>query len=374
MNNLHNPFTLIGYAGKDYFCDRINETEELISMLKNGRNVTLRSPRRIGKTGLIKHVFDILSETNPEIKCFYIDLFSTHSLIDFVQELGRAVIGELDTPIQKVEGYVAQFFKSCRLYFSADPLTGTPKLGLDIVDDNSFATLEEIFSYLNKSERECYIAIDEFQQISEYPEKNVEALLRTYIQQSKNIRFIFSGSKQQLMSDIFNSPKRPFYRSTDKMTLDVIPEKIYFQFACHWLQTTGTTLTEDIFHIIYTRMEGYTWFIQYILNRLFELHPNEVDENVITLCIDYIVQREDDDYRQLYNLLTNNQAQILRAIAKEQAVNEPTSAAFIRKYNLPAASSIKRAIDYLKDKEYIYPAKNGYIIYDRFMSIWLQRL
>lgn len=176
------------------------------------------------------------------------------------------------------------------------------------------------------------------------------------------------------MSDIFNSPKRPFFRSTDKMTLDVIPEQIYYAFAEKWLQTVDTHLPEDIFHDIYARSEGYTWYIQYILNRLFEMRPKEVSEEDVLTCLNYIVQREEDDYRKMFSLLTSNQAQVLRAIAMEKVVAAPTSTAFLKKYNLPAMSSVKRVIDFLLDKEYIYPAKDGYIIYDRFMAIWLQRL
>ena len=374
MSELLNPFAVFGYAGAAYFCDRENETKELISALRNGRNVTLRSPRRVGKTGLIQHVFAQLAQTNPEIKCFYVDLFSTHSLDEMVVELGKAIIGQLDTPLQKIEGYMAQFFKSCRLYLSPDPLTGAPKLNLDLITNNPAVTLDEIFAYIRKSERECYIAIDEFQQIVEYPQKNVEALLRTYMQQCPNVRFIFSGSKQHLMSDIFNSPKRPFYRSTDKMTLEAIPETIYYAFAERWLQKAGTHMPEEIFHDIYTRASGYTWYIQYMLNRLYEMRPKVVEEADVMACLNYIVQREEEDYRKMYSMLTNNQTQVLRAIAKEQIVAAPTAAAFLKKYNLPAISSVKRVIDFLKEKEYIYPANEGYIIYDRFMAIWLQRL
>lgn len=374
MSELLNPFAVFGYAGAQYFCDRENETNELISALRNGRNVTLRSPRRVGKTGLILHVFAQLAQTNPEIKCFYVDLFSTHSLDEMVVELGKAVIGQLDTPLQKMEGYVAQFFKSCRLYLSPDPLTGAPKLGLDLVTNNPAVTLDEIFTYIRQADRECYIAIDEFQQIVEYPQKNVEALLRTYMQQCPKVRFIFSGSKQHLMSDIFNSPKRPFYRSTDKMTLDPIPESAYYAFAEQWMQTAKIHMPEEVFHDIYTRASGYTWYVQYMLNRLYEMHPKDVTEADVMACLNYIVQREEDDYRKMYSLLTNNQTQVLRAIAKEKIVAAPTATAFLKKYNLPAVSSVRRVIDFLKEKEYIYPADDGYIIYDRFMAIWLQRI
>lgn len=374
MNKLHNPFVLFGYAGEEYFCDRKEETQELISALRNGRNITVRSPRRIGKTGLIQHVFHQLKKTNPAVKCFYVDLFSTNTLDDFVIAFGKAVIGQLDTPLQKMENYVVSFFKSCRLYFSADPLTGNPKLGIDLVAENASVTLDEIFAYIRKSGQECYIAFDEFQQITEYPQKGIEALLRTHVQQCPNIRFIFSGSKQHLMSEMFTSPKRPFFRSTDKMNLDIIPESAYFDFANKWLRTIDSSLSEEVFHTIYTMVSGYTGYIQKVLNRLFELRLEEITDDHVKQCIDYIIQREEDDFRRLYALLTTNQAQVLKAIAHEKMVAAPTSQAFIQKYNLPASSSVKRAIDFLIDNEYIYPTEDGYIVYERFMAIWLQRL
>ena len=176
------------------------------------------------------------------------------------------------------------------------------------------------------------------------------------------------------MSDMFTSPKRPFFRSTDKLTLEVLPEQTYYQFAHKWFQSINTKFPEDVFHTIYSMVSGYTGYIQKVLNRLYELQPNEVTDELVKESIDFIIKREEDDFRRLYALLTNNQAQVLKAIAKEQIVASPTSQAFIKKYNLPAASSVKRAIDFLNDYEYIYPTKDGYIVYERFMAIWLQRM
>lgn len=95
-----------------------------------------------------------------------------------------------------------------------DELSGIPSVSLDIVPSKEEETLKEIFDYLRQSGRECYLAIDEFQQIMEYPEKGVEGLLRSYIQFLPNVHFIFSGSKKHLMEYIFFSIKRPFYQST----------------------------------------------------------------------------------------------------------------------------------------------------------------
>ena len=89
-----NPFIYDGYAGPDYFCDRIEESEKLISHLQNGRNVTLVSPRKVGKTGLIKHTFHLIKEKNKDAVCIYVDIFHTHNQHEFVQILGKAIIEE----------------------------------------------------------------------------------------------------------------------------------------------------------------------------------------------------------------------------------------------------------------------------------------
>lgn len=92
-----NPFLVVGYQGPDYFCDREKETESLISALTNGRNITLISPRRMGKTGLIKNVFHYIQRENKSAACFYLDIFSTQNLQEFVALLGQTVLGKLDT-------------------------------------------------------------------------------------------------------------------------------------------------------------------------------------------------------------------------------------------------------------------------------------
>ena len=197
-----NPFLITGYQGPDYFCDREKETASLMSALKNGRNVTLISPRRMGKTGLIKNVFYYIQKENKSAACFYLDIFSTQNLQEFVSLLGRSVLGKLDTLSQSALKSLFSFFKSCRPIVSADEITGMPSVTLDFIPERSEETLKEIFTYLNQSGVECYIAIDEFQQIIEYPEKGVEGLLRSYIQFTSNVHFIFSGSKKHLMESI----------------------------------------------------------------------------------------------------------------------------------------------------------------------------
>ena len=374
MNRIANPFLVYGYISPEYFCDRQEETQKLISALKNGRHITLMSPRRMGKTGLIKNAFYHIQQQEAEAACFYMDIFSTTNLNDFIILFGQTVIGKLDTLPQKALTTLTGFFKSCRLIYSNDPLNGTPQVTLDFQPTQAQTTLKEIFDYLEHSGKECYIAIDEFQQITEYPEKGVEGLLRSFIQFLPHIHFIFSGSKQHIMNDIFSSAKRPFYRSTEKMNLQPIPARSYFHFAQNWMSKGGKQLDEDLFMQIYERFGGHTWYIQYILNRLYEQSNTLIDEKTVEACLTDIILSEVDSYQLLYSMLTENQSSLLRAIARERIVTSINSGAFISKYKLKGSSSINAALKVLINKEYVYKSDKGYQVYDRFMEVWLQTL
>lgn len=375
MSMLDNPFVVYGYAGPEYFCDRKDETQALIDSLVNGANVTLMSQRRMGKTGLILNAFHILKKQKPDVACFYIDIFSTRSLSDFVSVLGKAIIGRLDTPLQKAEGYLARFFKNSQLTMSVDSITGMPQWGLSFQPQEAQITLEKIFAYIRQSGRTCYIAIDEFQQISKYEEKNIEALLRTYVQSLNNVRFIFSGSKQHLMFEMFASPKHPFYRSTECQNLYALDESVYYAFAKDKLSIKQIQLSEELFHYIYQRFDGVTWFIQVILNKLYRIETNTViDMETLQGCIAKIILSQEENYKYQYKLLTQNQAMLLLSVAKEQCVQEPMSGQFVSKYHLKSPSSVQRALQYLLDEEFLYDTGNGYIVYDRFMAIWLFNL
>ena len=187
------------------FCDRVKETKRLIGALENGRNVTLIAPRRYGKTGLIHHVFNTMS---PEVQCLYLDIYALKNLTEFSKAFATAVVGMLDMPIEKVLSSIAGFFTSCRLTIVPQE-DGTSKFSFDIQLDQAEATLDEAFAYLKRRGRNVVIAIDEFQQILEFPETGTEALLRGYVQSVPDVRFVFAGSRHHLMGEMFMSAKHP---------------------------------------------------------------------------------------------------------------------------------------------------------------------
>jgi len=371
---LRNPFVYQGYVSPTYFCDRIEETEELIANLQNGRNTVLISPRRIGKTGLIKNAFYHILEREKGAKCLYIDIFATKNQHDFVQLLGTAIAQEVLSRERKAMKRLLEFFGSWRPVFSTDPMTGQPTVSVSIQPTMTEMTLKTVFDYLKQSKHEVYIAIDEFQQITNYPEPGVEALLRSYVQFAPNVHFVFSGSKRHLMSQIFYSPERPFYQSTVSMGLDPLHEEIYYDFARHFFEGKKGSLDQDVFHYIYQRFEGVTRNIQLMLNRLYETERHVTKFNQVDEAIRHIVNRNSMQYEELICFLTDNQLAVVKAIAKEGLVESPQGADFIKRYDLSGSSSVKTALDVLADKDIVYRTPAGYIVYDHFFAIWLKRL
>ena len=368
----NNPFLISGYYSPEFFCDREQETKTILDALHNGRNVTLIAPRRMGKTGLIRHAFYRLKEQLPDIVTFYLDIYSTQSLGDFVRLFASTVLGQLDSAPQKALSRIGQFIRSCRPVFTFDELTGVPKVRIDVAPAEEENTLKEIFEYLGSSEKRCYVAIDEFQQIAEYPENGVEALLRSYIQFLPNVNFIFAGSKQHLMQEMFTSSKRPFYQSTQPLTIGSIQRDKYASFATGHFAKRNVKLPQDVFNSIYEKYEGHTWYVQCLLNRLYG-YNRDVDMELVSYATEQILSEYSYTYANLLKAYTPGQVRLLKAIAKEGSVKEVLSGDFISAYRLRAASSVSAALKKLQESELIYQTADGYIIYDRFMGEWLRR-
>ena len=368
----NNPFLIAGYHSPAYFCDRELETTTILDALHNGRNVTLIAPRRMGKTGLIHHTFHYLKEKKSDIVTLYMDVYSTQSLGDFVRLFANTVLGQLDSAPQKALSRISQFIKSCRPVLSFDEITGAPQVSVDVAPTEESNTLKEIFDYLRSSEKRCYIAIDEFQQIAEYPEKGVEALLRSYIQFLPNVNFIFAGSRQHVMQEMFVSSKRPFYQSTQLLAIGTINRDRYAEFAMGHFANNQVQLPRELFDMIYDRFDGHTWYIQNILNRLYSFHK-DVAMELVSYAVEQIVAEQSYAYATLLKAYSAGHVRLLKAIAHEGCVKEALAGEFISKYRLRAASSVSAALKKLIDKELVYETPEGYIVYDRFMAEWLRK-
>lgn len=372
----NNPFIVGKYISPDYFCDREAETALLWKHVYNGRNVSLIAPRRLGKTGLIQHFFHT-ERVQEQYYTIFIDLYSTNSLKELVYLLGKAVYDSLRSRGSKWLDSFFQVISSFRVGFTLDPMTGEPSfdLGLGTLQ-NPTMTLAEIFRYLEMADRPCMVAIDEFQQVAEYDEKNVEALLRTHIQQCQNCQFIFSGSKRHLMTQMFNSPSKPFYQSTMTMSLAPIPLDTYSQFAQGLFKRRNRQVTPEAVAQVYQLFDGYTWFVQMMMNELFAMTEPKGTATVemIPEALTNVVTSQQSQYQEIMQQIPVKQKFLLQAIAREGKAQGLMSSAFVKKYQLNSASSVQSALKGLVDKDLVTMNDGVCQVYDFFFAYWLAKI
>ena len=370
---VNNPFVVGKYLSDKYFCDRSDETDFLRKQILNGRDVALISPRRIGKSGLIQHFFN-QSDIKEQYYTFFVDIYATTSFAEFVYLLGKEIYEQLKPQSTHWKERFFQIISSFRVGFKLDPMTGTPSLDLGLGDiQTPQTTLDEIFSYIEEADRPCIIAIDEFQQIGEYAEKNIEALLRTKIQKCHRAQFIFAGSKRHMMSNMFNSPSKPFYQSAISMGLEPIPVSIYTDFAKNLFEERGKHIEREVVEEVWRVFNGYTWFLQMMMNELFALTiPNGVcAREMIDEARHNVIMSQENSYKDILSQLPPKQKIVLQAIAKEGLAQNITSSKFIKKYNLNSASSVQAAVKLLLKNDLITQTDIGFRVYDFFLSEWL---
>ena len=371
-----NPFVSKGYISKEFFCDRENELKNLGENAKNGLDTTLFADRKIGKTGLIYRFFDYLEENKSKYASIYVDIFSSRCLDDFVKLLSEAILRKYPEKTSFGKSFM-KILKGFRPLISYDTITGEPQVMISYQNEaEKHYTLKGILDFLENRNEPVVLAIDEFQQITEYPETNIEALLRTYIQTIKNIRFVFCGSKTSLITEMFSSAKRPFFNSTSFLHLDKIDEKIYFDFIKENFENHKKKIDDEAIRFILDWTFRHTFYTQYLCNQTFSLSKRNVTLAEVKPACKSIFLQNEANFLQFRRLLTPAQWNFLIAVAKEEKLVQPTAKEFLMKYNIGTPAHAKRLINALIDKDLIIetPTKTEtvYYLYDVFLLRWLQ--
>ena len=376
MLKIINPFIVIGKIAPEYFCDRINESARLIKSITNGNNLVIISPRRMGKTGLIQFCYD-KPEIGKEYYTFFIDILHTSSLREFTYLLGREIYETLLPRSRKMAILFIQTIKSISGKFGFDPISNLPTFNVELGDINQPEyTLNEIFQYLAQADKPCIIAIDEFQQIAKYPEKNIEALLRTHIQCLNSCHFIFAGSERHMMQEMFISSARPFYQSADILELQAIPVEIYIPFVIGHFEQRNRTISASNVEKVYSLFQGHTYYIQKTFNESFANTPDgdECTLETIKTSINNMIASNDTIFREILSNIPEKQKELLYAIAKEGKAERITSAEFIKRHSLTSASSVQSAAKKLLEKDFITEINKVFSVTDRLFAMWINKL
>jgi uncharacterized protein len=371
-NRITNPFATGGYIDPEYFCDRQIETGKLLKAISSRRNVTLISLRRMGKTGLLKHVRHHLIQTKKSVSVIYVDLMPTMN--------GNEMLNAISSSLLQVKKEERNFFEkilaavaSLRPKLTYDNLTGQPSIELEVksASDIQFG-LDHLLRYISEIKQDLVFMFDEFQQINNYPEQNIEQLLRTITQSYPSIPFIFSGSSKHMPEQMFLSAGRPFYQSSELIYLDKIPEADYRKFITENLLSGNKKIDEEALDRILRWTRLHTFYVQYVFNHLYETDNSNINQDITSQAFYQILADFEQLYTNFRNLIPAHQYKLLQAIAVEDGIAQPTSGKFIAKHNLTSASSVATSMKALAEKEMIAFDGTKWLVYDVFFARWLE--
>ena len=375
MSVVINPFIVSGKIPEAYFCDRVEESVQLEKSLTNQLNVVLTSSRRMGKTSLVDFVFNKPAISDEYITIF-VDILQTTTFREFIFTLGTAVFDTVASRSEKWRKQFVTFMKTLSGSFGYDPVQNTPTFDVRLGDIQlPEYTLREIFQYLESVDKRCLVVIDEFQQITRYPEKNVEEILRTHIQKLSNANFVFSGSQRRLMEEMFFSAKRPFYQSAKPLRLEAINQDVYFDFALTHFHQAGKDICKEAFTYVYETFWGVTLYVQRLMKDAYieTLPGTTCDVDMVKRLTEDYIRENDSHLREQLSFITEAQKELLYAIHAEGQVQSITSSAFNRKHRLRSPSSTQSAALKLLEYDLITRKEKTYSLSDPLMDLWLDR-
>lgn len=375
MDRLINPFIVSGKIPTEYFCDRESEARQIIQYLSNQENIVLMSQRRMGKTKLVEYCSE-QSEVFQHYILLSIDILHTTSFKEFIQLFGSVVFDNIATRSTRMMKLFTATMRSLSGSFGYDPIQNTPTFDIKLGDlIRPEYTLEEIFKVIEKAEKRCLIVFDEFQQITKYPEHNVEALLRSHIQHLANADFVFAGSQRRLMESMFFSEKRPFYMSARSIVLQPIPFEDYHAFVLHHFNNHKKDIEGDAVKLVYDTFLGVTLYLQRMMKDAFAstLEGGKCDVETTKKLIDAYIQESDPRFREQLAFVTEAQKELLYAIHEEdEPVKGITSAKFIKKHRLKSSSSVQSAAKKLLEYDLLTHNEGYYSIADPLMRLWMK--
>lgn len=297
------------------------------------------------------------------------DLFAAANLNDLIKEFGEALLRKYYVK-NLLEG-VKNLFSGIKATISFSP-DGSPKLSIGTVEGQGSSDLAGLFDFLEKRKKPVLVAFDEFQEIASFPEK-AEALMRSFAQKLTNVSFIYSGSSNHVLQQMFFGTRQPFFQSSDSMALGKIATDEYAAFIDYCFSTGKKKISSDAVDYLLEFSEGHTYYTQLICNESYYKSGRALQaEEAYGIAHNYLETRK-ADYAGILNLLPENQKKVIKAVAREGRVPQPTSIDFLIKHNLPSTSSTLQAVKALEEKEMIYKTTEGYKVYDVFFRRFLEK-
>lgn len=369
-----NPFSYGTIVKGQYFYDRHEECQRIVSTLSGGNNLVLFAPRRFGKTSLVFRAIEDLEKLG--LICVYFDFMPVYSRESFIEAYSKAILSRQNN-LQKGVKKISTLIKGIRPKLVFDQF-GKPEFAMDFTDDKvSEKTLEDIIDLPESlaSEHSRYIIVfDEFQEINNLNGENFEKLLRSKIQQQEHVNYLFLGSRTHLLNDMFNNKVRAFYNAAMLMQIESLPKDDTIEFLINRFSSSGINIDESVSLFLIEQAGNIPYYIQLLASEVWQYmvsSQKEVNFEVVGLCAERIVDLKNDFYFELYGKLSAYQKKLLKAllITGENLF----SADYARRFRLSATSTTQKALIGLVESGVVEKVEGIYFIADPFFKRFLFR-
>ena len=375
MQNKGNKAFIFGVATSgENFTDRQNETKRLLLNFQQGINTVLISPRRIGKTSLVRKVCELAK--SDDLKIVYLDIFSCRSDREFYDAFATAVLRQTSSKLEEWVDNAKRFLSRITPKFSigTDPMTDfSVSLELNMKSEDVTDILQLPEKIASDKGIKIVICIDEFQQIAEFSDsKTFQKRLRTIWQLQQNVSYCLFGSKKHLMNELFERRSLPFYKFGDALYLQKIDTEDWVKYICERFDATNKTISLSLAEKIAQKVDNHSSYVQQ-LAWLVWIHTDEVatEENFEEAWQDLLDQNTPLFEKQTENL-TGYQLNFLRAVI-DGVSKEFTTKNVLEKYNLGTSSNVAIVKRALIKKELIDTEKKEIVISDIVLKEWLKR-
>ncbi|MBR3110562.1 MAG: ATP-binding protein [Prevotella sp.] len=368
------PFIYGMSVDGNHFTDRELETKRLKLNFENGVNSILISPRRMGKTSLVKKVMSQIDNTN--IKVVYMDIYSCRTEYEFYEKFASSIIQSTASKVDKMIETAKEFIMSIvpRVIYSPEPST---EFALSLGINPSSNTPEEI---LNLPERiamkqgiEIVVCIDEFQQIGEMPDTlNVQKKLRSVWQHHKHTSYCLFGSKQHMMNNLFQSRKMPFYQFGDLFFIKRIPTEKWVPFIIERFADSGKTITAEQAQKICNAVDNYSSYVQQLAWNIFAISDSIITEQDIKDGFEATMAQSVSLFVEQTANLTSYQLNLIRAIC--QGYHQDFGSKEVTcQFELGTKSNLSKLKKALVEREIIEINETGCYIADPLFERWFTR-
>lgn len=371
---MRNPFVVGAYVSPEFFCGRSKETKVLEECIRERKNVVLHSARRLGKTHLIEHVFRKAS-FKEEFESLFADASVCGSLKEFAFVLVNAIFRSLRSDHRNLEK-LAGLCRRLGLNMTIGPSSEVvlPSFSLGCIREPE-KIIEESFSFLEGFDKKVVLAIDGFEKLASFRDADGARALGNIIESNSSVRMIFSVCETQGCFEQFLEKHGVVCRSTKLIHLGPIELSEYLSFARKKFQEAGKRISAEIFESVYSKFSGCTGPIQLVLNRLFSETPKNA--SVTNEILDTVIKAIADEYAVFYkealSRLSFNQKCLVFAVAKDGAVENPSSSEFVNRHSLASVSSVQSSARALLEQGVLHKDDSGLSISDYFFFEWLKK-